>query len=56
MTNDKLIGRLAHWALLLQDYEFKVGHRPGITHQNTDSMSRKDPSLPLKISQKPGKT
>jgi hypothetical protein len=41
MTNDKLTGKLAHWALLLQEYEFKVIHRPGITHQNADTMSRK---------------
>jgi hypothetical protein len=39
MTNDKLTGKLARWALILQEYEFKVIHRPGITHQNTDTMS-----------------
>jgi hypothetical protein len=32
MTNDKLIGKLTRWALILQEYEFKVIHRPGITH------------------------
>jgi len=32
MTNDKLDGKLVHWALILQDYEFKVIHRLGITH------------------------
>ncbi len=41
MTNDKLTGKLVHWALILQEYEFKVIHRPGITHQNTDTMSWK---------------
>ncbi len=41
MTNDKLTGKLARWALILQEYEFKVIHRPGITHQNTDTMSRR---------------
>jgi len=41
MTNDKLIGKLARWALILQEYEFKVIHRPSITHQNADTMSRK---------------
>jgi chlorite dismutase len=40
MTNDKLTGKLARWALILQDYEFKVIHRPGITHQNADTMLR----------------
>jgi hypothetical protein len=41
MTNDKLTGKLVHWALLFQEYEFKVIHRPGITHQNVDTMSRR---------------
>ncbi len=40
MTNDKLTGKLFCWALILQEYEFKVIHRPGITHQNADTMSR----------------
>jgi hypothetical protein len=47
MTNDKLTGKLARWALILQEYEFKVIHRPGITHQNADTMSRR----PLTISE-----
>jgi hypothetical protein len=34
-TNDKLTGKLARWALIFQDYEFKVS----ITHQNVDTMS-----------------
>jgi hypothetical protein len=38
MTNDKLTGNLTHWALILQEYEFKVIHRPGITHQYVDTM------------------
>jgi len=41
MTNDKLTGKLARWALIFQEYEFKVIHRPGITHQNVDTMSRR---------------
>jgi hypothetical protein len=41
MTNDKFTSRLARWALILQEYEFKVIHRPGITHQNTDTMSQR---------------
>ncbi len=39
MTNDKLTGKVTRWALILQEYEFKVIHRPGITHQNADTMS-----------------
>jgi hypothetical protein len=38
MTNDKLIGKLACWVFILQEYEFKVIHQPGITHQNADTM------------------
>jgi len=41
MTNDKLTGKLARWALILQEYEFKVIHWHGITHQNVDTMSQR---------------
>jgi hypothetical protein len=41
MTNDKLTGKLIRSALILQEYEFKVIHWPGITHQNVDTMSRR---------------
>jgi len=41
MTNDKLTGKLARWALILQEYEFKVIHQPGITHQNADITLRR---------------
>jgi len=41
MTNDKLTGKLARWALILQEYEFKVIRRPSISHQNMDTMSQK---------------
>jgi len=44
MTNDKLTSKLAHWAFIFQEYEFKVIHRPSITHQNTDTMSQKPPT------------
>ncbi len=40
MTINKLISKLARWAFILQEYEFKVIHQPGITHQNADYMSR----------------
>ncbi len=39
MTNDKLTSKFVCWALILQEYEFKVIHQPGITHQNADTMS-----------------
>jgi len=41
MTNDKLIGKLACSTLVLQEYEFKVIHRLGITHQNANTMSQR---------------
>jgi hypothetical protein len=41
MTNDKLTGKLACWAFIFQEYEFNVIHRPGITHQNADTMSQR---------------
>jgi hypothetical protein len=41
MTNDKLIGKLVRWVFILKEYEFKVIHQHGITHQNVDTMSRR---------------
>ncbi len=41
MTNNKLTGKLARLVFILQEYEFKVIHRPGITHQNADTMSQR---------------
>jgi hypothetical protein len=41
MTNDKFTGKLIHWALILQEYEFKVIHQHDITHQNANTMSQK---------------
>ncbi len=41
MTNDKVTCKLTRWVLILQEYEFKVIHQPGITHQNVDTMSQK---------------
>jgi hypothetical protein len=41
MTNDKLTSKLACWALILQEYEFKVIHQLGITHQNANTMSQR---------------
>jgi hypothetical protein len=41
MTNDKLTSKLARWALIFHEYEFKVIHRPSITHQNAETISRR---------------
>jgi hypothetical protein len=40
MTSRNLTGTAARWALQLQPYDFTVVHRPGITHQNADALSR----------------
>ncbi len=54
MTNDKLISKLARWALIFQEYEFKVIHRPSITHQYADTMSQRSFTT-SEDSQKPSK-
>jgi hypothetical protein len=41
MTNDKFTGKLTRLALIFQEYQFKVIHRPAITHQIADTMSRR---------------
>ena len=40
MTNDGLQGQYARWALILQEYNFTIAHRPGVKHQNADTLSR----------------
>ncbi len=33
-------GRLARWSLALQQYDFDIYHKPGVTHKNADALSR----------------
>ena len=40
MTNDKLTGKVARWALILQEYDFDVVHKAGTAHLDTDGISR----------------
>ena len=40
MTITEPTGRLARWAVLLQQYDFTIEHRPGTKHGNADALSR----------------
>jgi RNase H-like domain found in reverse transcriptase/Reverse transcriptase (RNA-dependent DNA polymerase)/Integrase zinc binding domain/Integrase core domain len=45
METERLQGKLARWALILQEYSFEVIHRKGKRHGNADGLSRgPDPS------------
>ena len=44
--NKELRGKYARWAMILQEYDFEVIHRPGKTQQNADGLSR-NPALTL---------
>jgi hypothetical protein len=39
MESDKLIGKLARWALILMEYDFKVVHRVGLVSMDADGLS-----------------
>ena len=39
-TTKNSTGRLSRWAMRLQEYDFEVQHRPGITHVVPDALSR----------------
>ncbi|PNH01078.1 Retrovirus-related Pol polyprotein from transposon [Tetrabaena socialis] len=40
MENRDLTGQYARWALIMQEYNFDVAHRPGALHFNADVLSR----------------
>ena len=40
MPTSDLPNRLARWALLLQEFDFTIEHRPGRANQNADALSR----------------
>jgi hypothetical protein len=40
MESDKLTGKLAQWVLILQEYDFQVVHKPGVTNFDADGLSR----------------
>jgi hypothetical protein len=39
MESDKLTGKLARWALILMEYDFKVVHRAGLVNMDADGLS-----------------
>jgi hypothetical protein len=39
MESDKLTGKLARWALMLMEYDFKVVHRAGLVNMDADGLS-----------------
>ena len=40
MDNKELRGKYARWAMILQEHDFEVVHRPGKTQQHADGLSR----------------
>ncbi len=40
MESNKLMGKFTRWALILEEYDFQVVHRPGVTNLDVDGLSR----------------
>ena len=45
MSKSESTGRLARWALKLQEYNIEIGYRAGKNHQNADSLSRRPKNI-----------
>jgi hypothetical protein len=39
MESEWLIGKLARWAFILQEYDFDIIHKPNRVNQNADGLS-----------------
>ncbi|KAI9565086.1 putative integrase core domain protein [Daphnia sinensis] len=46
MSKTEPAGRLARWALKIQEFDIVIGYRPGKSHQNADTLSR-TPIVPV---------
>ncbi|KAI9558425.1 hypothetical protein GHT06_015208 [Daphnia sinensis] len=46
MSKTEPAGRLARWALKIQEFDIVIGYRPGKSHQNADTLSR-TPIVPI---------
>jgi len=42
MSFKDLEGQLAQWLEKLQEFDFEILHRKGITHRNADGLSRRE--------------
>jgi hypothetical protein len=40
MESDKLTGKLARWALILQEYDFHMVHKPGVANHDANGLNR----------------
>jgi hypothetical protein len=39
MESNKLTRKLARWALIFQEYDFQVVHKPGVTNLDAERLS-----------------